>query len=63
MAKVVYYSGMVQGVGFRATAEMIARHHPIRGWVRIAFHSPLGIEFEIIEDDKKVLVLSVWSIG
>jgi acylphosphatase len=35
MATVVYYSGAVQGVGFRATAAAIARRHPaIRGWVR-----------------------------
>jgi acylphosphatase len=35
MAKVVYYSGQVQGVGFRATALSIARQHPnVRGWVR-----------------------------
>ena len=35
MAKVVYYAGDVQGVGFRATAAWIARRHPaVRGWVR-----------------------------
>lgn len=35
MAKQVYYSGQVQGVGFRATAAMIARRHTgVRGWVR-----------------------------
>ncbi|MCS6865650.1 MAG: acylphosphatase [Gemmataceae bacterium] len=34
MAKVVYYSGTVQGVGFRATAVHLARGRPIRGWVR-----------------------------
>ena len=35
MAKQVYYSGQVQGVGFRATAVAIARRHPgVRGWVR-----------------------------
>ncbi len=35
MAKVVYYSGHVQGVGFRATTAWIAHTHPqIRGWVR-----------------------------
>ncbi|MBP3954446.1 acylphosphatase [Gemmata sp. G18] len=35
MAKVVYYSGHVQGVGFRATTAWIARTHPqVRGWVR-----------------------------
>ena len=35
MAKMVYYTGDVQGVGLRATAAWIARRHPaIRGWVR-----------------------------
>lgn len=35
MARVVYYSGDVQGVGFRATAARIAHGHPaVRGWVR-----------------------------
>ena len=34
MAKLVYYSGDVQGVGFRATAASVARRHPVRGWVR-----------------------------
>jgi acylphosphatase len=35
MAKVVYYTGDVQGVGFRATAARLARRHPaVRGWVR-----------------------------
>lgn len=29
---------------------------------RTAIDLPLGIEFEIIEDDKKVRVLRVWSI-
>ncbi len=34
MAKLVHYSGSVQGVGFRATAASIARGHAVRGWVR-----------------------------
>ncbi len=34
MATLVYYSGTVQGVGFRATTLSIARRHPVRGWVR-----------------------------
>jgi acylphosphatase len=34
MAKRVYYTGAVQGVGFRATAASIARRHAVRGWVR-----------------------------
>ncbi|HSQ56720.1 MAG TPA: acylphosphatase [Gemmata sp.] len=34
MARLVYYSGHVQGVGFRATVYSIARRHPVRGWVK-----------------------------
>jgi acylphosphatase len=34
VAKLVYYSGRVQGVGFRATAAAIAGRHAVRGWVR-----------------------------
>ena len=30
---------------------------------RTMFDSPLGVDFEIVEDDKKVRVLRVWSIG
>jgi acylphosphatase len=34
IAKLVHYTGRVQGVGFRATAASIARSQPITGWVR-----------------------------
>ena len=34
VAKLVWYSGCVQGVGFRATTVHIARKHPVTGWVR-----------------------------
>jgi hypothetical protein len=30
---------------------------------RVAFESPLGIDFEVIEDDKRVIVTSVWLIS
>jgi len=33
-ATMVYYSGRVQGVGFRYTAVTIARDHPVTGWVK-----------------------------
>jgi plasmid stabilization system protein ParE len=29
--------------------------------LRFTFEPPLGIEFEVIEDDKKVRVLTVWQ--
>ncbi len=35
MAKLVHYSGQVQGVGFRMTAVRLSRRYPgVRGWVR-----------------------------
>jgi acylphosphatase len=34
IARQVYYSGRVQGVGFRYTAASIARSHAVAGWVR-----------------------------
>jgi acylphosphatase len=33
-ACMVYYSGKVQGVGFRATTADIARDYPVTGWVK-----------------------------
>jgi acylphosphatase len=33
-ARMVYYSGKVQGVGFRATTEAIAQDYPVTGWVK-----------------------------
>jgi acylphosphatase len=34
IAKFVHYTGNVQGVGFRATASIIARDYPVVGYVR-----------------------------
>jgi len=31
-------------------------------FIRIAFESPLGIEFEVDTEDRKVLVLGVWCM-
>lgn len=33
-ARMVYYTGRVQGVGFRATAVEIAKDYPVTGWVK-----------------------------
>lgn len=34
VAYLVHYSGLVQGVGFRHTARMLACGFPVVGWVR-----------------------------
>ena len=34
IARLVYYDGCVQGVGFRATAAALARGYPVTGWVK-----------------------------
>ena len=34
IARMVHYSGKVQGVGFRATAVEIAKDYPVTGWVK-----------------------------
>jgi acylphosphatase len=34
VARLVHYTGRVQGVGFRATAVRLARRYPVTGWVR-----------------------------
>jgi acylphosphatase len=34
VARLVHYSGQVQGVGFRATAAGLARDHPVTGYVK-----------------------------
>ena len=34
IARMVHYTGLVQGVGFRATTADIARGHPVTGWVK-----------------------------
>jgi acylphosphatase len=34
VGRTVFYSGKVQGVGFRAAAAEIAKDHPVTGWVK-----------------------------
>jgi len=46
----VFYSGRVQGVGFRFTAQHTARDFPVAGWVR---NLPDGRVELVAEGDKK----------
>ena len=51
--KKIYFSGRVQGVGFRYTASWLARELGLTGWVRNL--SDGRVEMEVQGDD--------WSIG
>ena len=48
----ILFSGMVQGVGFRFTAERIARHFDVTGYVR---NLPNGKVELIAEGDEEIL--------
>lgn len=50
-------------------ADWALARHPLKygsprasSVIRMAYEPPLGIDFEVIEDDKKVRVLRVWSL-
>lgn len=49
-----------QAVGSRPLSFGESRKSSV---VRVAHHPPLGIEFEVIEDDKKVRILRVWTVS
>ncbi len=44
----IRFMGRVQGVGFRATTQWIARSHPVTGWVR---NEPDGSVLMVAEGD------------
>ena len=49
----VFYSGSVQGVGFRYTARGITSRFGISGWVRNLYDGRVELEAEAEEEDLK----------
>jgi len=55
----VYYSGMVQGVGFRFTAERVAQRLGVGGWVRNLPDGRVELMCEADEDVLKELLSDI----
>ena len=67
IARMVHYSGKVQGVGFRATAVEIARDYPVTGWVKNLDDGRVQLLVEGKEEDVKKFLDAVrkrwkWNI-
>jgi acylphosphatase len=58
-ARMVHYTGRVQGVGFRATAAEIARDYPVTGWVKNLADGRVQLLVEGPEDGVKQFLLAV----
>jgi acylphosphatase len=58
-AVMVYYSGQVQGVGFRATAAEIAKDYPVTGWVKNLADGRVQLLAEGSEDGVKKFLAAV----
>jgi acylphosphatase len=59
VARMVYYSGRVQGVGFRATVMDIAGDHPVTGWVKNLDDGRVQLLVEGREEDVKKFLSAV----
>jgi acylphosphatase len=59
VARMVHYSGQVQGVGFRATVAEIARDHPVTGWVKNLDDGRVQLLVEGKEEDVKKFLAAV----
>jgi acylphosphatase len=59
IARMVYYSGQVQGVGFRATVATMARDHPVTGWVKNLDDGRVQLVVEGKEDDVNKFLAAV----
>ncbi len=58
---IVNYQGRVQGVGFRATAQSIARRFPVTGWVRNEADASVMLLAEGSSDDIDQFLAAVRS--
>ena len=54
-----YFSGRVQGVGFRYTARHIASGHPVKGYVRNLPDGRVELVMEAEEKDMDAVVASL----
>ncbi|WP_254509961.1 acylphosphatase [Anatilimnocola floriformis] len=52
----VYYAGRVQGVGFRANAQHLARRYPVTGFVRNLPDGRVHLVAEGLEDHVRQLL-------
>jgi acylphosphatase len=59
VARMVHYSGEVQGVGFRATVAEIARDYPVTGWVKNLDDGRVQLLVEGREEDVKKFLAAV----
>jgi acylphosphatase len=57
--RMVYYSGRVQGVGFRATTAGLARGRPVTGWVRNLADGRVQLLAEGAEKDVEAFLQAV----
>lgn len=58
----VRYSGRVQGVGFRATAQSVARRHGALGWVRNQADGSVLMEIQGPEQVVRAALASLASV-
>ena len=58
----VYFSGRVQGVGFRATTRQIARGHRVAGYVRNEPDGRVRLEIEGDPADCKALLHEILDV-
>jgi acylphosphatase len=59
VGRTVYYTGQVQGVGFRATAVDIARDYRVSGWVKNLADGRVQLVAEGTEDEVKKFLKAI----